>query len=202
MHLNFSFMIAVPSIIIWGFGIPAFAWMTISKNKDDLDLIETREKYGFLYNGYKKAFYFWESVNMYRKISIIFVSVFLKAAGVITQALVIFLVLILFLILNIKLQPFSFRSLNDMEMMSLITSMLTIYWGLFYLSDNPEVYNSSDSTVKEADNGCKFSENNTYSETFWWCKMALLHDNYPSQRHVLLLLVLQDARWSQKHSEK
>lgn len=39
--------------------------------------------------------------------------------------------------------------------MSLITCMLTIYCGLFYLSDNPEVYKSSDSTVREADNGCK-----------------------------------------------
>ena len=92
---------------------------------------------------------------MYRKISIIFVSVFLKVSGVITQALVIFLVLILFLILNIKLMPYTFKSLNDMEMMSIITSMLTIYCGLFYISDNPEVYNSSDSLVQEADNGRK-----------------------------------------------
>jgi hypothetical protein len=114
-------IIAVPSIIIWGFGIPFFAWIILSRSKDDLDLVETREKYGFLYNGYKKNYYYWESVNMYRKITIIFISVFLKLAGVITQALVIFMVLILFLILNIKLMPFTFSSLNDMEMMSLIT---------------------------------------------------------------------------------
>jgi hypothetical protein len=119
-------------------------------------LIETREKYGFLYNGYKKKYYYWESINMYRKIAVIFVSVFLKLAGVITQALVIFLVLILFLILNIKLMPFTFQALNDMEMISIITSMLTIYCGLFFISDLPEVYNSTDSTVIEADNGCKF----------------------------------------------
>ena len=154
-HINYSLMIAVPSIIIWGFGIPFFAWIVLSRSKDKLDLIDTREKYGFLYNGYKKTFYFWESINMYRKITVIFISVFLKIAGVITQALVIFLVLIIFLILNLKLMPFAFKSLNDMEMLSIITSMLTIYWGLFYLSNNPEVYNSTDSSVLEADNGCK-----------------------------------------------
>ena len=154
--MNYSMMIVVPSLIIWGFGIPAFAWLVLSRNKENLDDIETREKYGFLYNGYKKKYYYWESVNMYRKISIIFVSVFLRVSGVITQALVIFLVLIVFLILNITLVPYTFKSLNDMEMMSIITSMLTIYCGLFYLSDNPEVYNSSDSSVQEADNGCKF----------------------------------------------
>ena len=149
-------MIAVPALVIWGFGIPAFVWIVLARNKQDLDLVETREKYGFLYNGYKKKYYYWESINMYRKIAVIFVSVFLKLAGVITQALVIFLVLILFLILNIKLMPFTFQALNDMEMISIITTMLTIYCGLFFISDLPEVYNSEDSTVIEADNGCKF----------------------------------------------
>ena len=154
-HVNYSLMIALPSLLIWGFGIPLFAWIVISRNKNELDFIETREKYGFLYNGYKKKYYFWESVNMYRKITIIFIAVFLKLAGVITQALVIFMVLIIFLILNVKLMPFTFKALNDMEMLSLITTMLTIYCGLFFLSDMPEVYNSTDSAVQEADNGCK-----------------------------------------------
>ena len=155
-HVLYSLALAVPSLIVWGFGIPLYAWIILAKYKEDLDLIEIREKYGFLYNGYKKNFYFWESVNMYRKIWVIFISVFLKLAGVITQALVIFLVLIIFLILNLKLRPFTFQALNDMEMMSLITWMLTIYWGLFFISDMPSVYNSTDSSVKEDDNGRKF----------------------------------------------
>jgi hypothetical protein len=75
----------------------------------------------------RNKFFYWESVNMYRKIAIIFIAVFLSIAGVITQALVVFLVLILFLFLNIKLKPFAFRVLNDMEIMSLMTSMLTVY---------------------------------------------------------------------------
>ena len=33
--------------------------------------------------------------------------------------------------------------------------MVTIYCGLFYLSDMPEVYTSDDESVKEADNGRK-----------------------------------------------
>ena len=51
--------------------------------------------------------------------------------------------------------PYTFQSLNDMEMISLITWMLTIYWGLFFISDMPSVYNSTDSSVKENDNGRK-----------------------------------------------
>ena len=62
--------------------------------------------------------------------------------------------------------PFSFQALNDMEMLSILTWMLTIYWGIFFLSDMPEVYESTDSTVKEADNGCKDIVFNFFSETW------------------------------------
>ena len=117
---------------------------------------KSEKKYGFLCNGYRKEYFFWESVNMYRKISIIFISIFLKIAGVITQALVVFLVLILFLILNLKFLPYSFKSLNDMELISIVTWMITIYWGIFFLSDMPNVYNSTDQSVKQEDNGRKF----------------------------------------------
>ena len=153
--MKLSLGLAMPSIIFWGFGIPIFALIILWRNRKDLDSLQSREKYGFLYNGYKKNYYFWESVNMIKKIIIIFISAFLKLAGVITQALVLFFILILYLIMNIKLMPFAFQTLNDMEMLSLITCMLTIYWGLFFLSDMPEVYNSSDSSVREDDNGCK-----------------------------------------------
>ena len=161
-HIRYSLFVAAPSLIIWGFGIPLVAWIILSKNKNDLESIELREKYGFLYNGYKKSYYFWESVIMYRKIMIIFISVFMGRFGTITQALVVFIVLIVFLILNIKLKPFAFEVLNEMEMLSIITSILTVYCGLYFLSDNPEVYNSSDDSVSSADNGLRLSTATKY----------------------------------------
>ena len=157
-HIAYSLIVAAPSIIIWGLGIPLLSIIILYKKKDKLELIDTREKYGFLYNGFKQKYYFWEAINMYRKIAITLISVFLSVYGVITQALVVFLVLIIFLILNIKLLPYAFKSLNEMEMLSILTSMLTIYCGLFFISDMPEVYNSSDSSVREADNGLRLSE--------------------------------------------
>ena len=120
-HIRYSIIIAVPSLFIWGLGIPIFANIVLYKHRKELDVLEIREKYGFLYNGYKKKYFYWESVNMYRKIIIILISVFLKLFGVITQALVVFLVLIVFLFLNIKLLPFTFKSLNDMEILSIMT---------------------------------------------------------------------------------
>ena len=43
---------------------------------------------------------------MYRKVLIIFISVYLTTFGVITQALILFLLLILFTILTVRFRPF------------------------------------------------------------------------------------------------
>jgi len=97
--------------------------------------VNTRERLGFLFNGYKLKYYYWEIIIMYRKIAIIFISIFLRVLGTMTQALVVFLLLIVFLALTGKIMPFNTQSLNDMELLSLTTSMMTIYCGLYFLSD-------------------------------------------------------------------
>ena len=58
-HFFWAMFLAVPCIVIWGLGIPLFAWCMLSREKDKLDRLETREKFGFLFNGYRKEFYFW-----------------------------------------------------------------------------------------------------------------------------------------------
>lgn len=75
---------------------------------------------------------------MYRKILLIFIAVFIRSYGITAQALIVFMVLIIFLIFNTKRKPFSTMILNDLETLSLITSMVTIYCGLFFISDISE----------------------------------------------------------------
>ena len=156
-HMRYVLGITVPCIIIWWFGIPVLSWMILLREKDNLNETSWREQYGFLYNGFKKKWYFWESINMLRKIMIIFIAVFLDVSGTITQALVVLLLLVMYLYLNIKIQPYMFRDLNDMETLSIFTSMITIYCGWYFLSDQPEIYNSSDVTLQSADNGLRLN---------------------------------------------
>jgi len=80
----FAFGVGIPGIVIWGLGIPFFAYLLLRQVKHKLELTETREQYGFLYRGYKKQFFYWESVIMYRKIILIFIQVFVQAYGVIS----------------------------------------------------------------------------------------------------------------------
>lgn len=50
--------------------------------------------------------------------------------------------------INTKKKPFSTQVLNDLETMSLGTSMITIYCGFFFLSDIPEVFIKENPDVK------------------------------------------------------
>ena len=83
-HKIWQFAVGLPGLLVWGLGIPLFGIMILTKDKERLEKIETREKYGFLYRGYKHAFFYWECVIMYRKIVIIFISVFIVKYGAIT----------------------------------------------------------------------------------------------------------------------
>ena len=74
----FAYGVALPGIILWGLGIPFFAFILLTRDKERLNKLEIREKLGFLYRGYKKQYYYWESVIMYRKIVLIFIAVFIQ----------------------------------------------------------------------------------------------------------------------------
>ncbi|CDW79545.1 UNKNOWN [Stylonychia lemnae] len=139
-HTFYSYFVALPCIIVWGLGIPFFALVILIKQRMKLENFDTRQKYGFLYRGYRKEYFYWEIVIMYRKILIIFTSVFVSNFGIIAQALIIFFALIVFLMINFKKQPFNTQILNDLETLSLITSMITIYCGIFFILNKPKIW--------------------------------------------------------------
>ncbi len=67
------------------------AWMFIYQQRKHLHLVETKAKFGFLYNGYRNPqAYYWEIVIMYRKIFVIFIQVFLGQLGKIVQVISIY----------------------------------------------------------------------------------------------------------------
>ena len=51
--------------------------------------------------------------------------------------MIVFLLLILFIVLNLKKKPFILEALNDLESLSVVTSTLTIYCGIFFISNIP-----------------------------------------------------------------
>lgn len=77
-HMFWAFVVALPSLIIWGVGIPLASFVILLQKKQNLDKMSVRASYGFLYEGYQSKYFYWEMIVLYRKLAIITISVFLN----------------------------------------------------------------------------------------------------------------------------
>ena len=135
-HKQYSLIVVVPGIILWALGFPALLVGIMAKNKRCLHLDLYRVVFGYLFNGYKLSRFFWEFIIMYRKILLISISVFLSSQAVMIQALTVVIVLVLSLYLQYASRPYNSNELNHMETEALFTATITIYCGLYYLSNS------------------------------------------------------------------
>lgn len=135
-HLFYTLTIAIPGVAAWCLGIPTIALLLVVTNSRELKFIAVKAKYGFLYNGYRMERYYWEFVIIYRKVLIIFISVFVSTVSVEVQALSVMLVIIVAFYLQHANQPYDVQELNDLELLSIFTSGITIYSGLYFLTND------------------------------------------------------------------
>ncbi|OMJ86545.1 hypothetical protein SteCoe_11896 [Stentor coeruleus] len=139
-HIKYSLLIAVPGIIVWAIGTPSLVLIWLIKQRRFLHRDENKVIFGFIYNGYKTTHFYWEFVIIYRKIIMITISVFMSNQSTLIQALTVALVLLGSLYLQSSKKPYCFSELNHMESEALFTATLTVYCGLYYLSNSINDY--------------------------------------------------------------
>jgi hypothetical protein len=134
-HNTYTFAVVIPSLIVWGFGIPAVVLVALIRKRNELKKYAVRGKYGFMYNGYKPEKFYWEWLIVYREISIIIVAVLMVSLGITFQLLCASLLMMIFSVLHVYYMPYSNPTLNRVEMLSIVTISISIYSGLFFLTN-------------------------------------------------------------------
>ena len=125
--------------MLWSVGIPILSAYLLRRNRKNLEEPAVKEKFGFLYNGYASHSYYWEAFMSLRKVLIAFISIFLTAEGTMLQSLVLFILLIVSIFINFKVNPYQERKINRLEIVSLVALIVTVYCGIFFLSArNPQ----------------------------------------------------------------
>ena len=94
-----------------------------------------RMRLGFLTSGYKDEFYYWEIVLLLRKTAFVLFIIFMVPVSSGIQALLSCLLLISYSILQIFTDPYYDEKLNTLESISLYTQIMTVYLGLFFLTN-------------------------------------------------------------------
>jgi len=65
-------------IIIWVIGLPLLGLIIIRRYRNRLDDKGIVYKYRILYQGFRQESYYWEFVNIFRKVAIVFINIFLS----------------------------------------------------------------------------------------------------------------------------
>ena len=134
-HTFYALAVALPSILVWGVGTPCGVLFAIWKRRRYLHTVDNKLRFGFLFNGYKTSKFYWEFVVVLRKILVICLAVFFTASVPI-QGLLCFSVLLISLFAQYKLKPFTSEHLNFVELQAIGTATITIYCGLYYLTED------------------------------------------------------------------
>lgn len=133
-HRLYMLVVGLPGLVVWVFGVPLLCLCVLIRNRRKQDEIWMKLQYGFLISGYKRTCYYWEFVILYRKVLIIICAVFITNFMPI-RALTIQIVLLVAFFLQVQVEPYTTKSLNRTETLAILTADVTIYCGLYYLTE-------------------------------------------------------------------
>lgn len=141
------FSLGIPMITLVVVGIPVIGFHLLRRNKHRLGDPAVKEKYYFLYMGYKQKFFYWDIVVVLRRSILVVINV--GISGVRLQSLMILLVLVLAGVAHMKVYPYENRDANEQvdnflnrsEAFSLATSFVIFFLAQFLFID-PETLNA------------------------------------------------------------
>lgn len=131
-HSIFALAVSLPTIVLWGAGIPALALLLIVRYRKLLKNQNVKTMAGFLCGHYKSTLFFWEIVVIYRKVGIIVIATFMASLSASTQTLALVLLLITSSVFQFKCVPFKRTALNRAELQGLIVILATTYSGIMF----------------------------------------------------------------------
>ena len=139
-HRLYAIGVGAPMMIVWVFGLPFLGFLMVRHNKNKLDNIDVIYKYRILYQGYRYEAYYWEFVNIFRKVAMVMINIFLSIYPPIYKTFVATLTLAIILRQQEQIKPYKIKIMNEVEFRESTTSIITLFGGMFFiLEDLPNV---------------------------------------------------------------
>ena len=123
-YFKWMLMMAGPSFIIYALLMPGGFFLYLFKKRKELNDQDFYEKVGFLIHGFSKKTFYWEYIILWKKILIIFCSIFIDNLP--TKVCLTIIFLIFLNIFQLNDQPYLTKKLNRLELISNITLILML----------------------------------------------------------------------------
>lgn len=112
--------------MVYTIGVPLWTYVTLTRSRHKLySNAKFEARYGFLYIRYEPKYYWFEMLEMARKITLLCVAMFISP-GTMKQICFCLLVAIMYMVIHVKLQPFEEDMDDNLQSMTLIATFLTI----------------------------------------------------------------------------
>ena len=128
-------------ILVYVVGIPAMSVYLLYKRKDRLNDPKTVNLFGSLYLAYERPYWYWEAVEMLKKM-VLAGGLVIVAAGSSAQVLIGVLISLFYLIVVVRLEPFDDVVDDRLQMATSLQILLNLQMGLVLKLDAKKDYDS------------------------------------------------------------
>ncbi len=105
-HLLWALGLGLPAMLLWVLGFPIAKVHALYTRRNKLEDETTHATYGFIYNGFKPGFYWWEFVADARKILMAAISVFVGNERIYVKTILVILLCLASFVLQVGLFRF------------------------------------------------------------------------------------------------
>jgi hypothetical protein len=191
MHWSWMVFVATPSFVFWCAGLPGIALYRLknfsqthsngivdldarfnemidltSEEPSRLDDEDVMRRWGFLYRGYERKYYWWELVVTARKVGMVLIAVMLEEWGPGVQALTAMLMLQFCMVLHARREPFTYNQQDSLETQSLACSFICLLGGMVFWTQDVE-------DTSEVDDGS--GEHTDFASLVLTCSIVVLN---------------------------
>ena len=124
-HYSWLLILAFPMLIVYVIGVPLSLAVNIYRVSDDLSTPDAA-LFQFMFLKYRKEFWYWQFLLIFRQVLMIAISVFEKSTG--AQSLMAILLCVAMLLGHAFVLPFYDDRVNNFEFFSVFTSFLTYFF--------------------------------------------------------------------------
>jgi hypothetical protein len=135
-HPGYAFGLGIPMILCWVIGLPVAGFLIVRHYRNRLDEDMVIFRYRILFQGYKREAYYWEFVNVFRKVSIVMINTFLGIYPPIYKTFVATLTLAIILRQQEQIQPYKIKIMNEVEFRESTASIVTLFGGMFFILED------------------------------------------------------------------
>ena len=134
-HIFWCLILGLPILVFWVILMPVLALILLIRNFKKQGDNKVKQYFLVLYQGLKQQTYYWEFVNSFRKVSIMFILTVFTSFSVFYKILLILIILVITIRIQIRLKPYKDQQNDEIEVLAISVGCFTLFSAIIFSYD-------------------------------------------------------------------